>query len=184
MLCVCNNVSDKDTSCYYLIGTKCGRCLPEKRSEVKGFKYSPQTGLIYRVTNSYQHPQHVGPVSRKPMKDGYLQCSVNNVKYRQHQLAFLILGITIPKNKVIDHINGNKIDNRLCNLRIVSPQKNSLNQARHREGKMRGVMWHSVHKKWLARITVNKKRIYLGYFKTEQEATKARLDAERKYYGS
>ena len=137
--------------------------------------------MMYRVTNKYQHPQHVGPLSRKPMRDGYLQCSVNNVKYRQHRLAFLILGITIPEGKVIDHINGNKLDNRLCNLRIVSQQTNNCNQTMHREGRTPGVLWNSRDKKWSANITVNKKRIYLGYFKTEQEAIKSRLDAENKY---
>ena len=45
---------------------------------IRGLKYSPQTGVIYLSTNAHQHPQHIGPVSRKPMKDGYLQCSVQD----------------------------------------------------------------------------------------------------------
>ena len=74
---------------------------------------------------------------------------------------------------VVDHINGNTLDNRRENLRIVTQSENSLNRAAHRKGRLPGTTFHKDFKKWEAQMVVAGKRHYLGIFNTELEANKA-----------
>ena len=88
---------------------------------------------------------------------------------------------------VVDHIHGHnsKYDNRRCNLRLVSSNINNINQPLRKDNKsgIKGVNWSNAHNKWIARISVNNKRIYLGGFDTFEEAKNARELAEEQYYG-
>jgi len=93
----------------------------------------------------------------------------------------LIIGA--QQGQEVDHINGNKLDNRRCNLRIVSSSFNKLNPntttgVKNRNSGVRGVTWCEPVHKWRARINVNKKEILLGYFDSIQDAAKARKQYE------
>ena len=90
-----------------------------------------------------------------------------------------------PEDLVVDHINGDPLDNRRENLRIVTVQQNSMNQTMRKTNKsgVSGVCWHKGNGKWEATITYKYKQIYLGSFDTLEEATKARKDAEEEYFG-
>ena len=74
----------------------------------------------------------------------------------------------------MDHINGIKIDNRLDNLRVVTPRQNSQNKVCHRNGKLVGASLNSggwnFKKPWQSTIKINGKNKSLGYFATELEA--------------
>lgn len=84
----------------------------------------------------------------------------------------VILGVT-DRNLIVDHINGNGLDNRKENLRIVSKATNSQNRQRSRiNNRCPGVFWVEARKKWFARITHNYKIIHLGCFIEEDEAIK------------
>jgi hypothetical protein len=114
--------------------------------------------------------------------DGYIVLSLFNKQYKAHRIAWLFIYGNMPINN-IDHINGNKQDNRIDNLRDVTHIENSKNLSidkRNKSGKT-GVGWHSVSKKWIANISVNKKLIHLGYFNNLDDAIKVRTDAEIKY---
>lgn len=80
-----------------------------------------------------------------------------------------ILG-KIPYGFVTDHINGNGLDNRKENLRIVSHRGNNQNRHVIKTSKFPGVCWHMRDKKWYARILIAGKSRGLGYFNTEMEA--------------
>lgn len=82
-----------------------------------------------------------------------------------------------PDNMVIDHINHNKLDNRKCNLRIVTQQQNLFNRK-----DAKGVRKLKNSTKWQARICLDYKEIHLGCFDTEQEARTAYLEAKQKYH--
>lgn len=77
---------------------------------------------------------------------------------------------------LIDHINQNKLDNRRKNLRTSNHSKNALNSktpTRNTSGH-KGIVWNKKDQRWTARITINKKRIHLGNYKTIEEAIQAR----------
>jgi hypothetical protein len=78
----------------------------------------------------------------------------------------------------IDHINRNKLDNRLANLRFVNRSQNMMNTD------AKGYYWCKEKKKWAAYIHINYKCIPLGRYKTETEAKKAREKGEIKYFGN
>lgn len=76
----------------------------------------------------------------------------------------------------VDHINGIRHDNRLENLRLVTPQGNHRGRYRKIQGassRFRGVTWEQSRRQWKAAICINDKRINLGRFKTEHEAARA-----------
>lgn len=89
-----------------------------------------------------------------------------------------------PEGLVVDHINGDSLDNRKTNLRIVTPAQNNMNRglmSNNRTG-VPGVDRY-MDRYWRARIGVNGKDVYLGYFDNKDDAIKARYEAEEKYFG-
>lgn len=79
-----------------------------------------------------------------------------------------------PKDKeIVDHINGNTLDNRRSNLRICSQQQNNFNQKPFGRSKYKGVSWQKHAKKWKAQIQFNRKRKSIGYFDKAENAAKA-----------
>lgn len=86
----------------------------------------------------------------------------------------------IPIGYEIDHINHDKIDNHIENLRIVSHSDNLKNLSLRSDNKtgISGVCWHSKQNKWQASINVNGRMKYLGVFDCIEKATEARKIAE------
>jgi hypothetical protein len=86
--------------------------------------------------------------------------------YRMHRCI-----TNAPKGMEVDHINGDGLDNRRSNLRIVTHRQNCQNQQYKKiTSKYPGVCWHKASDKWAAAISINGKPKHLGLFKTELEA--------------
>lgn len=85
----------------------------------------------------------------------------------------------------VDHINGDRLDNRRCNLRVATYQQNSMNQHRTAisSSVYKGVSYRKDTNKFTAYITVNYKKINLGCFRSEQDAALAYDNAARVYFG-
>lgn len=84
----------------------------------------------------------------------------------------------------VDHINGNKLDNRRCNLRYCTLSQNNANSKKHRDGfcKYKGVTYEKKKRLYRARIRVNGKLIGLGRYKNEEDAARAYNEAALKYF--
>ena len=91
----------------------------------------------------------------------------------------------IPEGRIVDHINGNKLDNRLCNLRFVSPRENIANSSSKSgsTSKYKGVSFDTSRSKWISSIQINGKTKHLGRFESEEEAAKAYDKASYAEYG-
>lgn len=89
------------------------------------------------------------------------------------------------KGMIVDHIDGNTLNNTRENLRICTPAENSRNSILYETNTsgFRGVVWRKEDKKWSARITVNYKRKFLGNYESIVDAAKAYNEAARKYHG-
>ena len=121
----------------------------------------------------------VGVTVGAKTKDGYIQISIFGSKEYAHRLAWLYKNGEYPKYQ-IDHINGNKEDNRIENLRDVTINENSKNRPKdkHNKNDVVGVSFRSDTKKWRADIHVDKKHISLGSFNSYDAALNARREAE------
>lgn len=108
----------------------------------------------------------------------------STIKYGNVLLHRMILG-KLQAGFFADHLNGNTLDNRRRNLRIVNRYQNGWNM-KLRDDNTTGakqVTWHPKKKKWQARISAGGKRISLGYFTTKEEAVDARMRAEKRLHG-
>lgn len=106
--------------------------------------------------------------------NGYLQVGVAGQHYYAHRIVWLLTHGRWPVEE-IDHINGDRTDNRLVNLRDVSHRGNQQNSPIHREGKPPGTCKQGG--RWRARIQIDGKRRHLGMFDTEEEAHAAYMRA-------
>lgn len=115
-------------------------------------------------------------------KNGYAvgYCCGKQVKFHQMVLEY------DKSNFVIDHINGNKLDNRKCNLRIIDRKYNNMNLsiAKNNTSGVTGVSFNKKFNKWKSEIQVNRRRIFLGWYDKIDDAIKIRKEAEIKYFGS
>lgn len=90
----------------------------------------------------------------------------------------------IMGEKGVDHINRNGLDNRRCNLRVVSQRTQMANQgSRGGSSRFKGVTWRKERKKWCAKIQVQGKWHHIGYFDDEIEAAKAYDQVALQWHG-
>jgi hypothetical protein len=150
--------------------------------------YDPDTGLLW------WKPPHTGRRRNKDRPVGTLRTNSSGTTYvmvgvgknmiQAHVLAWLLHYKEYPEHEV-DHINGVGYDNRIVNLRKATHAENSLNGKVRRDNSsgVTGVSFCRRTGKWFAAVRVNRRMKFIGRFTRKEDAIKARIEAERQYYG-
>ena len=146
------------------------------------FRYDAGTGDIFWLANGR------GRIKKKAAgtvcKNGYIGICINGKRIYAHQIAWAIHHGKWSELQ-IDHINLNKLDNRIANLREATNSQNGKNlpiKSNNTSG-FTGVCWDKLNNKWRAIIKVDHKQINLGRYVNIDDAIIARKSAEIKYFG-
>ena len=170
--------------------------LPTQEYLLECFRYEPETGLLYwrerplyhfrdenkrimKVTNSKNVGNLVGYLNSM----GYYDTELEDVRYRVHRIVWKLYYGVEPR-EFIDHINGDRTDNRIENLREANYNENMSNVKKSSKNTSgyKGVSWIKSKKKYRCVLTYNKKSIFLGYFDDPKEAHKVYCEASLKYH--
>ena len=161
---------------------KATRIVPTQQHLRELFDYDPRTGVVTRsLCTANRHTQ--GEIVGTKGARGYLQATVNSLKYPLHRLIWCWVHGTWPTDD-IDHINRVRDDNRIENLRIATRSENNHNAGPNRANTSghRGACWDKSKGLWAANIGVNGRTQFLGRYATAEEAGRAYLAAKLKYH--
>ena len=155
----------------------------------KALAYDPETGKFHWLARPDRSPQWNGRYAGTEAgsliaSTGYLSIRLDSKAYQAHHLAWLIVHGNLPPVS-IDHINRDKTDNRIANLRLATLAENNLNapiRSNNTSG-FKGVSLHRATGKWMAMIAVGGRSTYLGLFASKQEAADAYAAAGRRLHG-
>jgi len=139
------------------------------------FSYFPERGVLV-----WNIGRRKGLDAGSQNDRGYLVICVNNRRYKAHHLIWLRHYGEWP-SQAIDHINGNKLDNRVENLRLATHQQNMWNRRAKGGRPLKGIT--RVGNKWAAQIRVNGTTLHLGYFSTPEAAHNAYVAKARETFG-
>lgn len=143
--------------------------------------YDPDTGVFIRTAKSGQNVV-VGSEAGTLDKQGYRRIRFDGRTHQAHRLAWLYVYGEWPNGR-IDHINGNRADNRITNLRVVDHSTNLENQRRARSDNRIGVLGvRPMSGRFQARIWVKGRAQTVGTFDTADEAGAAYIEAKRRLH--
>jgi hypothetical protein len=133
----------------------------------KGYTYDPDTGKIYNRFGK--------EITGKILDYIVISGGENFGNIRGHHFAYYMVYGNVDF-KMLDHINQNKSDNRISNLRISNHTKNAYNSS------AKGYTWDKQKNKWRSQITINSKLLFLGFFDNEKDAKNAYIETKKKYH--
>tara|TARA_R110000782_G_scaffold270463_1_gene371409 strand:- start:1705 stop:2208 length:504 start_codon:yes stop_codon:yes gene_type:complete len=131
--------------------------------------------LYWKVDRPHRFDK--GKIAGHVTSNGYRTVKINRIGYCVHKIVYIMTYGNCIEGFQIDHINGERSDNRFENLRLVTHVENCYNIKN-----VKGYSFHKHAKKYAASINVNKKRINLGSYEKEEDARNAYLNAKEKYH--
>jgi hypothetical protein len=144
--------------------------------------YNQETGEFIRTKAGKGFK--VGDVAGYVITNKYIQITVDNKRYLAHRLVFKYLGIDL-EGKSVDHIDGNRQNNRFENLRLATNKENCQNRrkasVRNKSGLL-GAYYHKKSDKFISEIRLDDKKEYLGIFDTAEEAHQAYIARKREIH--
>lgn len=134
--------------------------------------------------NRRWNARNAGRRAGSKSSDGYVQISIGGKNMRAHRLAWFIAYGQWPAGQ-IDHIDGNRLNNKINNLRAATSQQNNRNKRSRSDNASgyRGVSWDRCNKKWQAYIGVGNKNKSLGKFDRPEDAARAYQMAAAELFG-
>ena len=143
--------------------------------------YDAETGIFVWIKP--QKGIRVGDLAGNLSTTGYARIGLDGISYQAHRLVYLYIYGYLPDDD-IDHINGIRNDNRLCNLRLATRGQNNQNRKFANKNNKTGHkgIWRHQSGKYRVSIGVNNKNIHLGYHNTLEEAIEARKAGELLYH--
>jgi hypothetical protein len=156
--------------------------LPSQEELYKFFEYK-EGNLYWKIKPNRRIK--IGNKAGHLNSEGYVYLCINSVQYRMHRIIWAYHYGAIPNNLQIDHIDGNRTNNIIENLRLATNSQNSNNRKRancNSKSNILGVYWATRERKWIAEIKPNGKVIRLGYFVNQKDAIAARKTAELQYF--
>lgn len=157
----------------------------QRRMLMDELSYDPITGLFHWRKSGRGRSKREGEVAGCPHSNGYLRIKVCGTQYLAHRLAWLFVHGAWPVHEV-DHVNRDRADNRLANLRAATVSENRRNTVgipSRRQSKFKGVSLGKGYRRWSARIFVGGVLHKIGLFDTEAEAAEAYREAAARLHG-
>jgi hypothetical protein len=148
------------------------------------FSYDPQTGHFTHLTARGGRSGGIGAAAGTRANTGYISIKLPDRHVLAHRLAWLWMTGKWPDGEV-DHINGDRADNRWCNLREATRSQQAQNGAKrstNNSGRI-GVFFDKHRKKWTACVTLHGRAVFRKRYDAFDEACAAREAAEQKHFG-
>lgn len=145
--------------------------------------FNPETGIFtWLVANNGR--VKVGMIAGSLSSTGYLYIMIDRKNYKSHRLAWLYMTGEWPK-KMIDHIDGEKSNNRIVNLRDCNQSQNMQNMraSKINASGYKGVSWHNATSKWRSRAKLKRKQYHLGLFEHAEDASQAYQNFAKQNHG-
>lgn len=163
--------------------------LPSVHELHRRFIYDPLTGIILTRERESDDPSSVAYNRRLAnkrvgcvMNAGYWFIRVGTQRILGHRIAWALHYDKWPEGE-IDHIDGNKLNNAISNLRLATRAQNIISRKVRGTSRFKGVCRTSNHKKWCTYICINGRPVHLGTFEREEEAAEVYMRAALKTQG-
>ncbi len=153
------------------------------------FDYNPEDGVLrwkYQSSRGKDwNKQRAGKPAGSTKADGYMQVGFNGRVMYYHRIVWAMMSGECPDGSFIDHIDGDRSNNRISNLRLASISENNANAKIHKSNKsgIKGVSWAVKPQKWHAAIVFQKKSYFVGQFSKLEDAANAMRMAREKVHG-
>lgn len=144
--------------------------------------YDPDTGEFRRLVARPGY--RAGSIAGSIDAYGYIAIKIDGRSYKAHRLAWLYVHGAWPALH-LDHIDEDKANNKITNLREATHQQNRCNRGAQKNNTSgyKGVWWHKGHGKWCSRVQVSRRTVWSGSFSCPKEAHRAYTEAARRHYG-
>lgn len=147
-------------------------------------EYDPELGLFRWIEPGPKRV--VGSIAGAIKRDGYRYIGIDLRRYKAARLAWIYQYGDIPDGMLVDHINRDRSDDRISNLRLVTASQNMMNTSRRSNNKSghKGIHRHSQNGNWVVQISAYRQRKHVGVFNDLEDAIRAYNAASASLHGN